>query len=486
VFRMGVNLGDVIAADQTIHGDGVNVAARLEKLAEPGGLCISRNVYEQVKGKIAAAFVDLGEHQFHNIAESIRAYSILPPGSAANSSGPAAKSTLPLPDKPSIAVLPFDNMSGDPEQGYFSDGLTEDIISGLSKFRELFVIARNSSFQFRDKNIDVKEVGQKLGVQFVVEGSVRKIGNRIRVTVQLIDATSSAHIWAEKYDRDLTDVFEIQDEITRMVTTQVAGRATLVVTQRLRTRPTDSLSAYDNFLRARELFSNFETAAQAEPFVLKAIALDPGFAAAHAIWSDQCVIKYIITCRREYLEEALIAGQKAVDLDPTEPWANYSLGLALTYLRRIDEANHYLTRALALNPNDSYVLGLHANWSHYAGRGEDALRETDEALRRDPYSFTWLWNLRGHILTVAGKYVEAIDSLHRMKIPQPLTYCYLAICHIELGQLAEAEDAIKRLKASYPDCTPAQYFAIEPFADIEVSRKMLDALHRAEQAGLPE
>jgi TolB-like protein len=242
-FRTGVNLGDVIAEDDTIHGDGVNIASRLEKLAEPGGVCISRNVYDQVKGKLAYAYSDLGEQRFHNIAEPVRAFRVRSTSPAFAAS--RAADALPLPDKPSIAVLPFTNMSGDPDQEYFSDGITEDIITELSRFHEFTVIARNSSFRYKGLSPNIENVGRELGVKYVVEGSVRKIGNRVRVTVQLIDSTSAAHIWAERYDLGLDDIFAIQDEVTEAVVARVSEGIKGARALHARSRPTHSATAYD-------------------------------------------------------------------------------------------------------------------------------------------------------------------------------------------------------------------------------------------------
>src|SRR5215510_9594883 len=332
LFRMGINLGDVIPTEDTIHGDGVNIAARLEKMAEPGGVCVARNVYDQVEGKLDIRFSDLGEHQVKNIAKAVRVYRA-ELQSASRDAITAASVERPL-GKVSIAVLPFDNMSGDPEQTYFSDGIAEDIITELSRFRELLVIARNSSFQFRGKLVDVKEVAHKLRVQFVVEGSVRRGGNRIRVNVQLIDVATTAHIWAERYDRDLTDVFEIQDEITRMVVAQVVGHARTATVDHNRSRLTDNLSAYDYFLRARQVFSPHAGAFVAEPFLMKALELDPNLGVAHAMLAHHHCVRFYYDGNWDHLTHALASAGKALDLDPEEPWPNYVQGISLLFLRR--------------------------------------------------------------------------------------------------------------------------------------------------------
>ena len=279
VFRIGVNLGDVIIDGDDIYGDGVNVAARLQEIAEPGGVCISGSVFDQVKGKVEAGFEDLGDQRVKNIAEPVRAYRWSDAIAA-----PARAAPLALPDKPSIAVLPFVNMSGDPEQEYFSDGITEDIITELSRFPTLFVIARNSSFHFKGKAVKVSEIGRDLGVQYVVEGSVRKVGNRVRVTAQLVEAMSGNHLWAERYDRELEDIFEVQDEVAHTVAATVSGRLDDAGAERARRRPTEDLAAYDLFLRAYQHVHRWTRAdlAAARPLLEKALDLDPNIARAHA------------------------------------------------------------------------------------------------------------------------------------------------------------------------------------------------------------
>ena len=397
-----------------------------------------------------------------------------------NFAATAGAPSLTLPDQPSIAVLPFQNMSGDPEQDYFSDGISEDVITELSRFRELLVIARNSSYQFRGKAIDVNEVGRKLGVHFVVEGSVRKIGNRVRVTVQLIDTASAAHIWAERYDRDLVNIFEIQDEITRTVATQVAGRARSTIAIRARSRPTESLSAYDFFLQAREKFGSELSSLQGEPFLRRAIELDPNFADAHAMISALHTTKYFYDRQNQHLEEALAAGQRALDLDPAGPAAHYATGFALTYLRRLDEAGHHLSHAVALNPNEAYFRGDYALWMLFVGDTDGASREIDEALRRDPYANEWFWGVRGRIETITGKYTDALGSFHHVKTKLPSTHCFEAVCHVELGQFAEAQACLNAARTATPGVTPAHHFASHPYADAAVSERLMDALRRAE------
>jgi TolB-like protein len=386
----------------------------------------------------------------------------------------------------SIAILPFDNMSGDPDQLYFSDGISEDIITELSRFRDLLVISRNSSFQFRGKANDVREIARKLGVQFVVEGSVRKAGNRVRITAQLIDATSTAHVWAERYDRDMTDVFEIQDEITRAVVPFVARHARSTVASRARSRPTESLSAYDCFLQARELFMSDLTAMQAEPLLLRAIEADPNFANAHALISMLHTIRYMNYGDARYLDEALASARRALDLDPDESRANHALGLVLTFLHRMDEAGHYLKRAIALNPNEVYPRADYANWMNYVGMTDDALREIEEVFRRDPYTADWFWDIRGSIEVSAGRYQEALGSYRRMKAVTPSGQCYQAICHVELGQIAEARDCLQRARLGMSGRTLESFIESRHRANPARARQLLDALRRAEPERPPE
>src|SRR5499426_2809344 len=281
-FRIGVNQGDVVFDESRVYGDGVNVAARLENLAEPGGICISRKVYEDISGKMQLSFVDLGEQQLKNIAQPVRVYRIS--GEQLAVVRATAKPALALPDKPSIAVLPFTNLSGDPEQEYFADGMVEDIITGLSRFRWLFVIARNSSFTYKGKVVDVKQVGRELGVRYLLEGSVRKSAIRVRIAAQLIDAASGAHLWADRFEGAFDDIFELQDQVTASVVGAIAPKLQQAEIERARRKPTEILDAYDLLLRGVANFYKRTREGNEEALRLyyKAIELDPDFAAAYA------------------------------------------------------------------------------------------------------------------------------------------------------------------------------------------------------------
>lgn len=476
-LRVGINIGDVLIEGDDIFGDGVNIAARLEALAEAGGICISEAVHHQVRGKIQAGFEDGGRQSLKNIADPVQVYRVVMDTTAAS---PHVQARAPA--RTSIAVLPFDNMSGDPEQGYFSDGITEDIIAELSKFKELQVIARNSSFQFRGKAVDIKDVARKLDVQFVVEGSVRRMGNRVRVTVQLIDALSAAHVWAERYDRELTDVFAIQDEITRSITARVADISQTVLAQRIRTRPTTSMTAFDHYLRGRELFINYDTSLESISFLEQARDLDPNFAIAYALLADGYCFRHGLDRRSEHIDQALVSAKRALALDPQEPWAHYAMALVLCRLNRLDDAGSYFERAHALNPNDVYILAVYAGWLSRMERNEEALARIDEALRRDPYAYDWFWDQRAMILVNVGRYEDSIESFKRMKsfdtVPSR-SYCFQAICHIELGQIDSARLAVERCRNGSNGKTPEEILAEEPYGNPETAARLMASLKRA-------
>jgi TolB-like protein len=370
-------------------------------------------------------------------------------------------------EKPSIAVLPFHNLSGDPEQDYFSDGITEDIIADLGRFKEFLVIARNSSFQFRGKANDVAEVAKKLGVQHIVEGSVRKIGNRVRVTVQLIDAASKAHVWGEHYDRELTDIFAIQDEITQMISARLARQARTAIASYARARPTDNMSAYDFYLRALQLAATYDTVRNAEPFLREAIKLDPRFAAAHALLSFVESIKcYWVYYDPDRLQVHLHAGLEIADtalqLDPDEAYGHLAAGFALMYLHRFKQSEISLDRAVALNPNDPFILSIHALLLSYTSRPEEGLREIYEAQRRDPFALGWYEDFRGIILATAGRYREATACYAKMETITSWSLAHLTVCHYELGDMKQARGTLAKLKAYWPG------LSIDQIADIEV------------------
>lgn len=354
--------------------------------------------------------------------------------------------------RPSIVILPFDNMSGDAEQDYFSDGITEDIIAELGKFKEFLVIARNSSFQFRGKANDLAGVARTLGVQYVVEGSVRKIGNRVRIAVRLTDASSMAHIWGEHYDRELDDIFAIQDEITQMLAARLARQARTAIVSRARDRPTHDMTAYDFYLRALQLAAtyDYEAVCQAEPFLRQAVKLDPRFAAAHALLSLVETLKFFwIYYDPVLLHSGLEIARTALQLDPDEAYGHLATGFAHLYLRAYRQAEISLERAVALNPNDPFILSIRALHLNYTDRPDEALVKITEAQRRDPYAVGWYEDFRGIILTTAGRYREATVCYAKMVAVPRWSLIRLAICHSELGDIKQARDILAQVKAHY-------------------------------------
>jgi adenylate cyclase len=412
-FRVGINLGDVIVDGDDIHGDGVNVAARLEAIAEPGAVCVSAAAWEQVRGKVSFAAKDLGEHHLKNIERPQRVFRI---GTGLPAPAEAIAKPLPLPDKPSIAVLPFQNMSGDPEQEYFADGMVEDIISGLSRIGWLFVIARNSSFTYKGKAIDVKQVGRELGVRYVLEGSVRKAGPRVRITGQLIDATTGGHIWVDRFDGALEDVFDLQDHVTASVVGAIEPRLQRAEIERAGRKPTESLDAYDYFLRGMASFHllTSDSLLEARRLYQRATELDPNYASPYAMAAQR-----ILRCRsngwledpdREIADGVRLA-RRAAALGKDDPTALWSSGRCLAYLAgELETGAAHIERALLLNPN------LAAAWSAsgwvrtFLGEPAHAIERFERAMRLSPldpfayYAFAGM----GEAHLFAGHYDEAV------------------------------------------------------------------------------
>ncbi len=443
-FRMGINLGDVIPADGTIHGDGVNIAARIEKLAEPGGLCVAGSVFDQVRNKLPIAFADTGEHSLRHIGNPVRVYraalgeSPAPAPAAGSAEAPAARD-----DRASIAVLPLQNLSGDAEQAYFSDGISEDIITELSRFRELMVIARNSAFQFRDGARDVKEVAARLGVQFVLEGSVRKSGSRVRVSVQLVDGQSASPVWAERWDRQLDDIFAIQDEITEAVVARVAEGVKVA-----RTRNLHSASAYDRVLQARPLRTTFTRAASARAAELlrEAIALDPELSIASSSLAFVRVGDFEEGWTEDpeaAIEEALQAARRAVQLDAADGYAHASLSYVLLKLERYAEAIREAELALTLNPNHSNII-MSCAWCAIVNcEPERSIELINRARRLNPLMGGWeLWTL-GQALLDARRYREAMDAFEAVTAPPLALLLERAICLVWMGEQQAAQLALE-------------------------------------------
>ncbi len=392
-FRIGVHQGDIILDGGDIFGDGVNVAARLEGLAEPGGICVSARVQEDARGKLDITFQDAGEQQLKNIERPVRVYRVRPSGVPASLHPP-----LPLPDKPSIAVLPFQNMSGDPEQEYFADGIVEEITTALSRFRNLFVIARNSSFTYKGRAVDVKQVGRELGVRYVLEGSVRKAVNHVRITGQLVDALTGAHLWADRFDGSLENIFDLQDTITASVVGAIAPKLEQAEIERAKRKPTERLDAYDYYLRGVSVLYGMtrETNEEALRLFNKALEFDPDFALAYAraaqCYSFRKVNGWMVDREQEVAEAARLA-RRAVDLGRDEALALSLGGLVLAYVvGDLDDGAAFVDRALSLNPNLATAWGFSGWMKICFGQQNTAIEHEARAMRLSPLDpFLWRW-----------------------------------------------------------------------------------------------
>ena len=490
-FRIGINLGDVFEQDDgTIYGDGVNVAARLESLAEPGGICLSGSAHEQVEGKTDLDFEDLGNHEVKNIARPVHAYRIAgdkPSGQA----GPAKP--LSLPDKPSIAVLPFDNLSGDPEQEYFADGVAEDIITGLSKIRWLFVIARNSSFTYKGQTFDVKRVGRELGVRYVLEGSVRRGGNRVRVTAQLIETENDHHVWADRYDGTLDDIFELQDEITAKVISALGPELTMAEVARTGQGRSRNFNAWDLYLQALPHTYQLDEAGfeQATSLLGEAIERDPSFSNAYAMLG-KC---YTLAAYHGWggrvsqaNAEAIRNADKATELDPQNPSAHESQGWARSILGPQEMAIASLRRALELDANASGAWASLGMAYGLAGQTEEALAAVAKARRgspRDP--LMWKWTLAEAVTAFSDeRLADALDSAQATIQLQPRYFggwTLLAASAAHLGNNDGAREAVASLLDLIPRFTIRSVIKNPMFERPDDAVRLVEGLRKA---GLPE
>ncbi len=491
-LRMGINIGEVIVDGDDIHGEGVNIAARLEALCEPGGLALSDDAHRQVEGKTELAFADAGEHQVKNIARPVRVWRWQANGAAASSPAPTGE-TIRLPDKPSIAVLPFDNMSGDPEQEFFADGIAEDVITELSRFHALIVIARNSTFSYKGQSVNVRQIGRELGVRYVVEGSVRKAANRVRITAQLIDAETGSHLWAERYDRDLTDIFAVQDEITKSVVSAIAPGVLAAEDATARRKPPENLNAWECVVRGTSRMWNvtreeFEAAAA---LFDQAIGLDPNYAPAHSykahlkVWNAFQGWGGRIS---DDLAEALASAQRALDLDASDATAHYTVGFVNTLGRRPDLAIEAQRTAIELNPNSAEAhFGL-AMALGYAGEAEEALAAIDTSRQLNPRG------LYDPILTAfqalahfaAGRDEEAARLAarsieKRQDFAVSLLVRTASLGH--LGRIEEARDTAAKVMRMYPNFSLAKHERVVPIARAEDRARYVEGLTKA---GLPD
>ncbi|MGK9167706.1 adenylate/guanylate cyclase domain-containing protein [Inquilinus limosus] len=495
-YRIGVHVGDIIIDDNDIFGDGVNIAARLEGIAEPGNVCISDDAQRQVRGKVDIAFEDIGEQNLKNIVEPIRAWRIrLRSDSIGAPAEPAEASPLPaLPDKPSIAVLPFQNLSGDADQEYFADGMVEDIITALSRFQFLFVIARNSSFTYKGKSIDIKQVGRELGVRYVLEGSVRKVGGRVRTTGQLIEAATGAHLWAEKFDGALDDIFELQDHFTKKLVGAIAPKVQQAEIERSARKPTQNLDAYDYYYRGISLLQLMTAEANAEALqhFRLAIDLDPSFAAAYGLASECYRLRQNIGWARNDAEQlargrqfALLAVEHGGDDAVALACAAQFFGFAM---RDAQTADILANQALSVNPNLFRAWQARSWTSVYLGQHERALTEISHTMRLNPVDpqMHQAEAAMGIALLLLHKPAEALEWINkalarRPSFPSALRFA--AIAYSLLNRVDEAQSMMRRLQNVDPEARVSQLKNWIPFQRSEDAEIFIEGMRKS---GMPE
>lgn len=451
-FRIGINLGDIIIEDDDIFGDGVNIAARIESIARPGGVAVSGSVRDSLGNRLALTFEDTGEQTLKNIDRPVRVYNVnlfpdapfLPPIGAESVAN----------EKPSIAVLPFNNMGGDPEQGYFSDGITEDIITELARNHGLFVIARNSSFTFKGAAVDIAEAGRKLGVRYLVEGSVRKVGKRVRITAQLIEAATGSHVWAERYDRDLEDIFAVQDEVSRSIVAAVPGYVESDVVKASRRKPTESLGAYDHYLRGMEIVNRWrnDDIPQAMAEFESAVKLDPNFARAHAAVGHMHVRVYWQTLAPHALEKANTETELAVRLDGEDSRCLAVRGMCLMLDKNFDAASETFRRALKLTPDDADLNDMMAYYLLCTGQAGEAIERSLKTILVSPLFLpVALHETMGMAFMMTGRYEEAIKSFATINSPYYYIHVYAAACMAKLGRIDDARAHARLANKIKPD-----------------------------------
>jgi TolB-like protein/class 3 adenylate cyclase len=492
-FRIGIHLGDIIIDDNDIFGDGVNIAARLESIAVPGGISISRAVHDQVRDRINVCFDDKGEIALKNIARPVQVFAISGAKESKTTVSPESKPALALPDKPSIAVLPFQNMSGDPEQDYFADGMVEDIITALSRFKALFVIARNSSFTYRGKAVDIKQVGRELGVRYVLEGSVRKAGGKVRITGQLIETTTGAHLWADRFDGPVDDIFALQDKVTSSVVAAIAPRLEQAEIDRSARKPTESLDAIDLYYRAIHSLHRFTREGHEDALRLarQAISLDPNFAAAYGL-TLECYVKQTVSGWKKI--EDVAAEGKQYALRALEVGADdaYALARAAFFFGNIlkdgGTADVIAEQALAVNPNLSEAWRTRGWMSTYVGRHEPAIEQFNYAMRLNPLD-PQIYNTECG-LAYANFFLRrfeiglswATKSLARQNSYPPALRSAM-VCYAMLGRIADAQMMLARMREAGDDLTISRAKVRMPYQQKEDYDLWIEAFRLA---GVPE
>ncbi|MBY5441581.1 adenylate/guanylate cyclase domain-containing protein [Rhizobium leguminosarum] len=483
VLRIGINLGDVVIEGGDLYGDGVNIAARLQSLAESGAVYVSAGIRDQVNRKVAVGFDDLGVKSLKNIAEPVHVYRVLDePAAPIGSEGQAA---LPLPAKPSIAVLPFTNLSGEAEQNVFTDGLTEDLITDLSRNAGLFVIARHSTFACKGKSVDVRLIARDLGVRYILEGSARRAAGRVRINVQLIDAVGGDHLWAERYDRNLEDIFGVQDEVTDKIVEALVGRLAALPA---RNRP-KSLVAYDSCVRGRSLISAFtsspEAIREAEMLLNQAVSIDPEYAEvfhwlAFVHWQ---LWAHSIEPTEENRSRALELARKAVALDENDAASHWILGYLLAYEKRWSESDEEFAAAFALEPNHADALVMWSELAAYAGRASEAIELIQRALRLNPHPAGWYYWELGLAYYAAGQYVEAVKILRMEATYRSASRRILAASLAQLGRGDEATREAALFMATTPNFRISHWATAQPARDVDTVQRFVEGYR---MAGLPD
>jgi adenylate cyclase len=484
VFRIGINIGDIIIDEADIHGDGVNIAARLEGLAQPGCICLSGAAHDQVRGKLDLTFADLGEQDLKNIARPVRVYRVVSQTVQAASlslgtstSGQPERPALPLPDKPSLAVLPFQNMSGDPEQEYFADGMVEEIITALSRVKSFFVIARNSSFAYKGKSINVKQVARELGVRYVLEGSVRKAAGRVRITGQLIEAETGVHLWADRYEGGLDDVFELQDRVATSAVSAIAPKLQQAEIGRALRKRTADLSAYDLLLRALPNVWSFtpEGNAAALDLLSQAVEIDREYAYAYSL-AAWCIRSRIFQAWPSWCEDqeqiSLRWARKAISLDRDDPGVLWASAEVLGFANRDPEYMLDLTeRALSIDPNCALAWAIKGYVCNWLGRHDEGIEAFENAIRLsplDPMSFLFFHGI-GECHSYARRYERAVEWYSRAlrEHTAPIAQRGLAIAYAHLGRLEEARGLVMQVMRATPDFTITKWrqFTVRRGAD---------------------
>jgi adenylate cyclase len=483
-YRIGIHVGDIIIDGEDIFGDGVNVAARIESLADAGGVAISDAVNQHVQGRVEVAFADRGEHAVKNIDRPLHVWGWIP--------GMVTEAVLdepPLPEKPSIAVLPFDNMSGDPEQSYFADGITEDIITDLSKVSGLFVIARNSSFAYKGKAPDIRQVSRELGVRYVLEGSVRRAANRIRINAQMIDGRTGGHLWAERYDRNLEDIFEVQDEVTKTIVTALKVKLTAGEEAAREGRAKVSPEVYDLIVRARQTALQLtpQAATQAQEMLRRVIAIDPSLAIAYARLAITTFAEYVNqwnNATADNLVRAMALATKAIEIDEKEPQGHIAMAIMLSWTRRLDEAEPHARRAIELDPNSPDGYTSLGNVLEFKGRPEESVPLYVRAYRLDP-QWDMALHFMGRALLALGRLEEAETALKKRLTFAPrsdMSRFYLACVYGRTGRKDEAQAMWRELIEINPRFTVEHLKRTLPYADPGYLDRLVEDLRNADIA----